>query len=245
MKKLILLGWILVGLLVFSVDVEGQTRKLRKELEDRIEVLSGEFGEIPEDRKRVLEELGDYIYENAVAEVPAKLLVICTHNSRRSHIGQLWLHAAAAWYGVGDVQVFSGGTEATAFNPRAVQALKRSGFAFQKTAGGENPSYSAFIMRDGAKDSGMLMFSKKFGHSQNPSEGFAALMVCSDADKSCPIVPGADFRFLLPYDDPRYFDGTPSEAMQYDVTVKLIGREMLYAVFQAKQKLILAGEKQK
>jgi protein-tyrosine-phosphatase len=245
MKKVFLPVGMLLVLMVFSTLVQGQSRKLRKELEERIEELSDEFILIPEDRKLVLEELGTYIYESAVNEEPAKLVVICTHNSRRSHIGQLWLHAAAAWYGVGEVQVFSGGTEATAFNTRAVQALKRSGFAFQKMTGGDNPSYSASILRDGAKDSGMLMFSKKFGHSQNPQEGFAALMVCSDADKSCPIVPGADARYSLPFDDPRYFDGTPSESKQYDETVQLIGREMLYAVAHAKQKLILAREEQK
>jgi hypothetical protein len=35
-------------------------------------------------------------------------------------------------------------------------------------------------------------------------------MVCSEADKSCPSVDGAELRVGMPYDDPKYFDGTPS-----------------------------------
>jgi len=170
----------------------------------------------------------------------ARLTVICTHNSRRSHMGQLWLRAAATYYGVGGVAVFSGGTEATAFNPRAVAALKRAGFKLHRAGGGENPRYEASY---GKTFPSVIMFSKRFDHSDNPKEGFAAVMVCSDADATCPVAPGAEGRFSVPFEDPKNFDGTPYEQSAYDERCRQIAREMLFAVRHAKQWILEDLEK--
>lgn len=89
------------------------------------------------------------------------------------------------------------------------------------------------------------MYSKKYTDSQNPQSDFGAIMVCSDADKSCPLVEGADARFSLPYDDPRYYDNSPSQELKYDETVREIAREMFYLVDQVKNKMILVSEAKK
>lgn len=209
------------------------------------EAVTESFDEIDDERKAQLEALGDYIYDKVSADEPVKLTVICTHNSRRSHIGQLWLLVAAHWYGIENLQAFSGGTEATAFNPRAVAALERAGFRFRRVAEGENPTYSASFLRGAANRAGLLLYSKKYDNEVNPSEGFAALMVCSEADRSCPVVPGAEERFSVPFDDPRYFDGTPAQATEYDKTTRQIAQEFFYAVHHAKQRLVLEQEQQK
>lgn len=57
-------------------------------------------------------------------------------------------------------------------------------------------------------------------------------MVCSSADKGCPIVFGCDFRLSLPYDDPKDFDDTDLEEEKYDERVRQIGREFLFSLSQ-------------
>ena len=77
------------------------------------------------------------------------------------------------------------------------------------------------------------MFSKKYDHSQNPQNAFAAIMVCSNADEACPFIPGADARFSLPFQDPKQHDNTPQEGRQYDERCRQIAREMLYTMDNA------------
>lgn len=189
--------------------------------------LQGERGLIPDTRQHELAELGAYISQKIKSGQTAKLTVICTHNSRRSHIGQLWLAAAAAFYGIEGVAAFSGGTEATAFNPRAVAAMRRAGFDISGSEEEANPRYTA---RWGAELPELVLFSKKYDDPENPQQGFAAIMVCSDADEACPFIPGAEKRFAIRYDDPKAADGTPEEAAIYDERCRQIGREMLFAM---------------
>ena len=139
-------------------------------------------------------------------------------------MSQLWSATAAAWYGVNDVGTFSGGTEATAFNPRAVAALQRAGFVIENP-GGENPHYRVTY---GPEASAMECFSKKHDDPSNPESGFAAVMTCSQADKNCPVVMGAALRAAIPYDDPKAADGTPEEAQRYDERCRQIATEMFY-----------------
>jgi hypothetical protein len=59
-------------------------------------------------------------------------------------------------------------------------------------------------------------------------------MVCAEANESCPIVPGADFRLGLPYQDPKAFDNTPQQNEKYDERCRQIAREMFYVFSQIK-----------
>jgi len=187
------------------------------------------FAEIPEGRKKLLEQLGAYIARKRSEGLPANIIVICTHNSRRSHIGQLWLWAAAQWYGVDGVHTYSGGTEASAFNHRSVAALQRAGFPLTKHTEGSNPVYELNPGSGGEQ----LLFSKKYDEAPNPKKAFAAVLVCSEAGAACPFVPGADDRFSIPYQDPKDLDDSPQEVAAYDERVRQIGREMFYAMRQA------------
>lgn len=204
--------------------------KINPTLKAYIDSLETEFDLIDDARKKQLEKLGQYIGEKTSAGKPARLTVICTHNSRRSHLGQLWLKAAADHYGVNEIAVFSGGTEATAFNHRAVEALRKAGFEIRKTDETDNPVYE--IAAEAAAVA-LKMFSKKFDHPVNPESGFAAIMVCSEAEAACPLVPGAERRFSLMYDDPKHFDGMPEEATAYADRCRQIAREMFFAMRSA------------
>lgn len=216
--------------------------KLTRKLTNYCATLTEEFSQIPIDRQADLQELGLYLFEKVKAEEEIKLTVICTHNSRRSHIGQLWFLVAAEWYGIDNLHAFSGGTEATAFNVRAVDALNRAGFKIGGTNSIDNATYGASWHRGSRPNAKALMFSKKYDHNINPKENFAAIMVCSEADESCPIVPGAEARFSLPFDDPRYFDGTASEELEYDKACRLIARDIFYAVNHAKELMVIDAE---
>lgn len=198
---------------------------LYPELAAFAEARIGEFEEIPAERRRALTKLALWIRTQKSSGLTPKLVFICTHNSRRSHISELWARAASAVYGIGGVETYSGGTEATAFNPRAVAAMKRAGFRIEPKSEDDNPRYLARFGPDAAPAE---VFSKVFAEPPNPQEGFAAVMTCSKADKSCPTVEGAAFRVAIPYEDPKAFDGSPREAEAYDARVKQISREMLY-----------------
>jgi len=207
------------------------TGKLLPVLQQTTEMLVGEFDRITSDRKKITDQLTDFISRKSRAGEKIQLNFICTHNSRRSHIAQLWAQVAAHYYGIDRVETFSGGTEATAFNPRAVQAMKKAGFDISVSKDGNNPIYQVRYASDAAP---LTIFSKKYDDPFNPKTGFAAVMTCSHADEHCPVVTGASTRIALTYNDPKDFDGTPQEAAKYSERVNDIGREILYAFSSVK-----------
>ena len=205
--------------------------ELPEPLEAYMEQSLTEFDRISDDRKVLLDSLAEYISEKVAAKKDIYLNLICTHNSRRSHISQLWSQAAAYYYTVPGVLTFSGGTEATAFNTRAVKAMRKAGFKLEQTDNSENPRYKVTISKDADP---VMAFSKKFSDEFNPQENFAAIMTCSSADEACPIVPGADARFSIQYEDPKKADDTPEEEDRYDERCRQICTEMLYAFSKVK-----------
>lgn len=196
-------------------------------VEDTIKKLLKEFDKIPVERKHILQELSAYVSRHHVAN----LIFICTHNSRRSHISQIWAKTAASYFNIADVGTFSGGTEATAFNPRAVDALREIGFRIELASSGVNPRY---FVRYADDEPGFEVFSKKYDDEENPHRDFAAVMTCTHADENCPLVVGATTRISLPYDDPKDFDGTDIESAKYHERSLEIGREILFAFSQIK-----------
>jgi len=184
---------------------------------------------IPAERRESLMAIADFVMERKAAGQPADLTFICTHNSRRSHLSQIWAATAAWLYGQDHVRTYSGGTEATAFNARAVAAVERAGFHVLKPEG-KNPEYHVSFTTDHAPE---RCWSKKYNDPANPQQDFCAVMTCSEADKNCPIVFGALDRISLPYNDPKEADGTPEEAARYDERCLQIAAELFYAMQQA------------
>lgn len=180
---------------------------------------------IPSERIELLDKFAQYIADKRIKGLPVNLIFICTHNSRRSHLSQIWGQFFAGFYGVQEVFCSSGGTEATAFNPRAVKCLKNQGFKI--TAGGDqtNPLYSVSFSDEYQP---INCFSKVYDHHENPQKDFAAVMTCSDADEACPFIPGAEKRFPVRYEDPKKFDDTPLEEEKYNERSIQIASEMDY-----------------
>jgi arsenate reductase (thioredoxin) len=196
-----------------------------------VEKLTQEFSNISIDRKEILKGLTTFIQQKKDAGQPVYLNFICTHNSRRSHISQLWAQAAAHYYKVENVHCYSGGTEATAFNPRALKAMKYVGFQIAVVKEGSNPVYEVTYAKD---VTAITVFSKKYDDPFNHNKDFAAIMTCSHADENCPVVVGASARLPIRYNDPKKFDDTPQESTKYAERVQEIGREILYAFSQVK-----------
>ena len=187
--------------------------------------LEDGFGAIPLKRQELLEKIATFIRNKKRFEEPARLTFICTHNSRRSHFGQAWAQVAAYYYGVKGVECYSGGTEATAANPRTIAALQRAGFQVEMAINGVNPQYR-LIFAEGEMP--VMAFSKVYDAPVNPSEDFVAVMTCTQAEEECPFIPGAALRVALPYDDPKSSDGSPAEAATYDERCRQIATEMFY-----------------
>ncbi|MBI1224766.1 MAG: protein-tyrosine-phosphatase [Bacteroidetes bacterium] len=200
---------------------------LFKNLEDYCSGLEQEFELIPKERLKTLKSMVIYIANKAKEGKSAKLTVICTHNSRRSHFGQIWLEVAATYYGL-EAATFSGGTEATAVHPNIIAVLRSSGLDLIKVSEGSNPVYE---MRIGPGVKAHQIFSKKYDHEVNPSSNFAVITVCSEADKGCPVVIGAEARFHLPYSDPKVSDGTVYEMKTYEERCREVAREMLLVMY--------------
>ena len=199
-------------------------------LKKDIEKLEKRFDEIPNERKELLKSFADHISRNVDENKEIRLTFICTHNSRRSHMSQIWAQTAAEYFGIPNVKCYSGGTEATAFNPRAVKAIRDAGIRVVQKDKSENPIYLVYYSDN---EEPLECFSKVYNDSYNPQKAYAAIMTCSDADENCPVVFGAERRFPIRYNDPKEFDNTKLEEQKYNERFEQIGIEMLYVMSKA------------
>jgi protein-tyrosine phosphatase/arsenate reductase len=199
-------------------------------LKNHCDQLVSYFDTIPKERKELLTKISDYIQSKKDANLPINLMYVCTHNSRRSHFGQIWAIVVATYFGIENVQTFSGGTEATAFNPNAIQALKESGFEISTKEMTENPKYKVAFGTNEFEFT--TCFSKVYDDILNPSSNFIAIMTCSDAEQNCPFILGVDLRIGTTYSDPKAFDETPQQADKYLERSNQIALECLYVFSQ-------------
>ena len=186
---------------------------------------------VSEDRKVVLKPLADYIQNKVNANEEIRLNFICTHNSRRSHLSQIWAQTMAFHFGIQNVYCYSGGTEATALFPKVAETLANQGFQIQQLSQEQNPVY-AVKFDDNAHP--IVGFSKTYFDAFNPKSNFAAIMTCSNADEGCPMVFGAEARFPIKYDDPKAFDGTEVMNEKYAERSLQIASELYFVFSQIK-----------
>jgi len=189
---------------------------------------------IATERKEALQVLIDYILFKREIDETILLNFICTHNSRRSHLAQIWAQTAAAYYHIDNVKCFSGGTEATALYPMIAETLKYQGFDFVKDNNSSNPEYKFSFASDADP---IVAFSKVFDDPINPNKNFAAVMTCDHADQNCPIIHGCEKRIPITYEDPKISDGTDHQKATYLERSLQIGSEMMYVFNQVSRHL--------
>lgn len=203
---------------------------LIKSIEETIQALN--FDAISDERKIVLQSLIAYVQQKVSANKNVNLNFICTHNSRRSHLSQVWAQTAAHYYSVKNVFCYSGGTEATAMFPMAAKALEVAGFQITKLSQEQNPIYAVKYAQN---EHPLVCFSKTFEHSFNPKSEFAAIMTCAQADEGCPLILGCEARIPVRYDDPKAFDNTPQQKEKYIERSLQIAAEMCFVFSQIKK----------
>jgi len=186
---------------------------------------------VVDERKMALRPLIDYMQQQLDSQLPIRLNFICTHNSRRSHLAQVWAQVAAAYYAIPAVYSYSGGTEATALFPKVAETLAKQGLSLFRLSDGENPIY-AFKYAENAVP--IMGFSKRYDHPFNPASDFAAIMMCTQADEGCPFIAGASKRISLPYDDPKSADGSSLQDDVYLQRSEEIAAAFFYAFSQLK-----------
>lgn len=189
------------------------------------EIINGfQKNEISAERKQVLHPLIDYIREKRTYD-KIRLNFICTHNSRRSHLSQIWAQTLAHYFKIDHVECYSGGTEATALFPKVAETLKKQGFEISKISENQNPVYA---IKFDQNEMPIIGFSKKYDDKFNPESDFCAIMTCSSADQGCPFIAGADKRIPIRYEDPKKYDGNAEMDEKYLQKSLEIGQEMFY-----------------
>lgn len=191
-----------------------------------LEIISG-FSEasISQERKEILQSLIDYIKTKKDKSESIRLNFICTHNSRRSHLSQIWAQTMAYHFKVPQVFCFSGGTEATALFPKIAETLSNQGFQIGILSQNSNPVYALKYAID---ETPVICFSKKYDDSFNPENNYAAIITCNSADENCPVVFGAEARIPIKYNDPKEFDGTALMDIKYAERSLEIAQELWY-----------------
>ncbi len=184
---------------------------------------------ISNERKNTLQPLIHFIQEKVTGNKQIRLHFICTHNSRRSHLSQVWAQALAYYFNIKNVLCYSGGTESTALFPMVAETLQNSGFEIEKLSEGNNPIYS---IKYAENEHPIMGFSKKFDAPFNPKSGFVAILTCSQADAGCPFIAGAEARIPIMFDDPKIFDNTPQQARKYNERSIQIANELYYVFSQ-------------
>lgn len=155
---------------------------------------------------------------------------ICTHNSRRSQLAQVWSHYFSYLYDL-NLHSYSSGTEVTEVHPNILNVLEEAGFEVERISEtNNNPRYK--LNYSETRDS-ILLFSKSIDDESLP-KNYIAITTCSQADENCPFIPQASMRFSLTYSDPGKDDGSDREIESYRQTNKQIAREIKYMIKKIK-----------
>lgn len=187
---------------------------------------------ISEERKTILNLLVEYVQQKINTKEEIRLNFICTHNSRRSHLSQIWAQTMAFHLGIRNIFCYSGGTEATAMFPKVAETLRNQGFEIKKLSESENPVYA---IKYDENSNPIIGFSKMYDDEFNPVSKFAAIMTCSSADEGCPFIAGAEKRIAIQYEDPKAFDRTDLMNEKYAERSLEIASEMYFVFSQIKK----------
>jgi arsenate reductase len=197
--------------------------ELLPEINQYLTDKKSDFGNISQERIQVLQDLALFIGSRIKSGQSARLLFICTQNARRSILTQVLAKAAALYYDLPMVETFSGGTQTTSIYPAVLKVLRETGLRINLKESGNNPVYTIKISKS---IQSMGVFSKKYDHKENPKKDFVAVMICAEADKKCPFIPGTSLKISMPYQDPKITDGTPDELTEYRSLTNLVTLEM-------------------
>ena len=99
---------------------------LFSEIENKITELK--INKIITSRKSILVGIINYVQTKIDLKKDINLNFICTHNSRRSHYGQIWAQVLAEYFKIKKFKSFSGGTISTEVSENVINSLIKCGF---------------------------------------------------------------------------------------------------------------------
>ena len=194
-------------------------------------ILKLDTSKIPRSRIKALDLLIQQVRICLNKGISTQLNFICTNNSRRSQLGQVWGFFAANYFDL-NINSFSGGTEVTAFFRNTVKTLQMVGFSFNlENFSHQNPKY--IISFEGTSKY-ILGYSKRYDNEENKNP-FIAITTCNNADTNCPFIPEALLRFHLPFVDPKSSDETDLQDETYLKTNQQIAAEIYYIFSEIKK----------
>lgn len=235
MKTVISIFLIIVFYFAYGEHVQAQKpkgpQKLYPILFNYARNIYDEYSKIPMERRYVLDEIANYLIGSNQFEGRSSLLIIGSNNATRSILVEAWAHAAAYYYGVSNVQIYSGGINATQISTFAILALEKAGFIIYKTGDSQNPVYE---IKYTYNIPAILLKSKKYNDKANPESKYGVVIVCPNADVNLPVIKGNNFRTSLYYFDPSAYDTTEDAIDQYLLRSKEIATEMFYLFYRLK-----------
>ena len=227
--------YFLIALIICpSIDVNAQKglNRLYPILHNYARNLYPDYNSIPEERKRIIEELASYIRGNIQTGVKTELLFVGTNNSTRSQFAYVWAITAAYYYGVKNLSFFSGGTSPSPIDMHTLLALEDAGFiAYKLNQNGE----TSYEIKYTYNLEPIRIWSKKYNEKGQPTINFASIVVCANADINLPVIKGTNFRTSLHYFDPKAYQNTAEVMDQYKEKCRNVALEMFYLFYLLKE----------
>ncbi len=110
-----------------DISIINNINNMLTKLTSTIEELND--SSITEARKKTLQPLIEYIQNKVENSEAINLNFICTHNSRRSHLSQIWAQTMATFFNIKNVHCYSGGTEVHSNVSNGSQNIEQSRFS--------------------------------------------------------------------------------------------------------------------
>ena len=162
-------------------------------------------------RKKRLDNIASVINENL--NKTRSIVFLCTHNSRRSQICEVWGKVFAEIYRK-KININSAGAFKTVVHSQVYESIVKCG-----------------LVVDNKKE--IFFDKKKFKLNSKTIDSltmknFIAVMTCSNAEKSCPNDPRSIRNIKMFFNDPRIYDETDKMSREYLNTTIYIAEELNY-----------------
>ena len=231
-SRFLLICILIIYIHPFIANAQTGPRKLYPILHNYVRNLYDHYEAIPEDRRRILEELASYIRGNIQTNAKTELLFIGTNNSTRTQFARIWAETAAYYYRIDGLSFFSGGTSPGPIDTPTILALEDAGFIIYKIENGNSLYYE---IKYSYNLDPLIIYSQKYNDDGQPNINFASIVVCANADINLPVIKGTNFRTSLHYFDPKAYLGAPNELDQYKLKCHKIALEMFYLFYLLKR----------
>ncbi|MBC8111544.1 MAG: hypothetical protein H7Y04_10830, partial [Verrucomicrobia bacterium] len=184
-------------------------------------------GLIPSYRRLILHDIATYVINNFLENQFSNLLFVCTHNSRRSQLCQVWGQIAAFHYDLPLVKCFSGGLETENVSEKILQTLEHAGFHVDnpETQNVYNPQHKVYYSTEFDYIS---LFSKPYNDAGNPKNNFCTVMNCTPSGEKYQQIDGSKLNVSLIYQNPKDNDDKPDETQVYKQISYKVSLEMFY-----------------